>query len=142
MSEFNFKSSVCTSIEQSKRLIALGLKKTTADCVWIEMSKGDWRVDANGWKEYYSIVEEGIVPAWSLGRLVEDLMPEKIGEFDTLASLLVSKRKVQYYFHDVEYSEYLTSAGCWKGGDVYDNAIDCIEWLIKEGYFPEEYLDE
>lgn len=25
-------------------------------------------------------------------------------------------------------------------GDVYDKAISCIEWLIKEGYFPKEYL--
>ena len=33
MSEFNFKSSVCTSKEQSERLLALGLKKETGICV-------------------------------------------------------------------------------------------------------------
>ena len=31
MSEFNFKSQICTSREQSERLLALGLKKETAD---------------------------------------------------------------------------------------------------------------
>ena len=31
MSEFNFKSAVCTSRVQSERLLALGLKKETAD---------------------------------------------------------------------------------------------------------------
>ena len=73
---FNFKSQPATSIEQSERLLTLGLKKETADCIWIEISKDDWRIDVNGWKEYYSIIEEGILPAWSLGRLVEDLMPQ------------------------------------------------------------------
>jgi hypothetical protein len=24
--------------------------------------------------------------------------------------------------------------------NLYDNIIDCIEWLIKEGYFNKEYL--
>ena len=35
MSEFNFKSQICTSREQSEKLLALGLKKETADFpVW------------------------------------------------------------------------------------------------------------
>ena len=29
--KFNFKSQVCTTIEQSRRLLELGLKKETAD---------------------------------------------------------------------------------------------------------------
>lgn len=31
MVEFNFKSQICTTREQSERLIALGIKKETAD---------------------------------------------------------------------------------------------------------------
>ena len=26
--------------------------------------------------------------------------------------------------------------------NLYDNIIFCIEWLIKEGYFNKEYLEE
>jgi hypothetical protein len=26
--------------------------------------------------------------------------------------------------------------------DLFDNIISCIEWLIKEGYFNKEYLEE
>lgn len=26
-------------------------------------------------------------------------------------------------------------------GDLYTDVIDCIEWLIKEGYFNKEYLN-
>lgn len=36
MENFEFKSQICTSIEQSKRLLELGLKKETADMVWIK----------------------------------------------------------------------------------------------------------
>lgn len=33
---FNFKSQICTTREQSERLIALGLKKETADCCYYD----------------------------------------------------------------------------------------------------------
>ena len=42
MSEFNFKSSVCTSIEQSERLLALGLKKETADMYLQSVLNDEW----------------------------------------------------------------------------------------------------
>ena len=28
------------------------------------------------------------------------------------------------------------------GENMYENVISCIEWLIKKGYFNEEYLGE
>ena len=34
MKEYEFQSSICTNREQSERLLALGLKKETADMVW------------------------------------------------------------------------------------------------------------
>lgn len=34
MNSFNFKSQIATSREQSERLLALGLKKETADCCY------------------------------------------------------------------------------------------------------------
>ena len=64
--KFNFKSSVCTSREQSERLLALGLKKETADMVHYMNEWGvlatPWRDDYEGCKCYY--------PAWSLHRLL------------------------------------------------------------------------
>lgn len=127
--KFNFNSAICTSRSQSERLLALGLKKETADCVWIEMSKDDWRVDANGWKEYYSIIEEGIIPAWSLDRLREMLNKSGVTisfvERDT--SIIVERYGVfQNVFEILD--------------NVYDNICDAVEWLIKEGYFNKEYL--
>ena len=82
--KFNFKSSVCTSREQSERLLALGLKKETAD-ICLQSTLNDV------WSPYipiampYSKVEAldlskdvfRIIPAWSLGRLIE-MMPKTI----------------------------------------------------------------
>jgi hypothetical protein len=69
MSEFNFKSQICTSREQSERLLALGLKKETADCHWANFAL---------FEDYEVFVihagnadDEDDIPAWSLHRLIE-----------------------------------------------------------------------
>ena len=64
-----FNSQICTTEEQSKRLLALGLKRETADCSWISNTsnityKTHWR-SIMGW------FEDGDLPAWSLHRLIE-----------------------------------------------------------------------
>lgn len=77
MSEFKFNSQICTTREQSYRLIALGLKKETADMLHYKSASmkewgilaTPWRDDCEGCKCYY--------PAWSLHRLIE-MMPEYI----------------------------------------------------------------
>ena len=69
MNQFNFKSQICTSREQSERLLALGLKKETADCV---LPKKDYLpplVMPYDKASIYTTIE--IIPAWSLGRLLE-----------------------------------------------------------------------
>ena len=68
MSEFNFQSSICTSKEQSERLLALGLKKETADMA-LHFSYVDFEGNA-----YYSAYPIGHkctgIPAWSMHRLL------------------------------------------------------------------------
>ena len=133
--KFNFNSAICTDRLQSERLLALGLKKETADCCYYYYD-GEYLIAFAEDAKYPSDI-----PAWSLHRLIE-MMPNNIRVYDGYASLIVSNTKVQYYFHDVEYSDYLSSAGKWEDGNIYHNIISCIEWLIKEGYFPKEYLEE
>ena len=64
---FNFKSQICTTRQQSERLLALGLRKETADMVHYMNGWGilatPWRNDYESRKCYY--------PAWSLNRLIE-----------------------------------------------------------------------
>ena len=144
----NFTSQICTTKEQSERLLALGLKKETADmCQHIsyEVSYTFSYKEALLFFECKGLDKfeetKSLFPAWSLHRLIE-LMPNEIRVYDRIASLIVSNEKVQYYLHDVEYSDYLTGAGRWKSGNIYDNIIDCIGGLIIEGYFNKEYLEE
>ena len=141
MNQFNFKSQTCTSLEQGERLLSLGLKKETADMRYVRY-EGDIEpcIRAMPWCEFVMPCENNF-PAWSLHRLIQ-MMPNKIRIYDDSVSLIVSNTKVQYYSHDVEYSDYLSCAGKWEDGNVYHNIISCIEWLIKEGYFNKDYLCE
>ena len=112
MKEFN--SQRCTTIEQSERLIALGLKKETADMLWVGNSSGTTYYLAVG-TPYFSCD----IPAWSLHRLIEMINEENQTDLGTIR---MCKRANPY--------------------NLYDHLIDCIEWLIKEGYFNKEYLEE
>ena len=61
-----FNSQICTTKEQSERLLALGLKKETADMHHYKWSEGYWDIQAcppRGDSPSY-------IPAWSLHRLL------------------------------------------------------------------------
>ena len=61
-----FESQICTSREQSERLLALGLKRETADCVI--MYYDGWHI---GVAEDFDFDKDPVEPAWSLHRLIE-----------------------------------------------------------------------
>ena len=144
---FNFESSVCTSREQSERLLALGLKKETADCYhWQETDRygdgnGIWHCEIlseynKDHNEYlYNVYgidgsDEGFfIPAWSLHRLIE-----MCGE-DRLPINFHKKGKVKIRVNHIHPTHDGRS-----GYNYYDSIIDNIEWLIKEGYFNKKYL--
>ena len=62
--KFNFKSQICTDREQSERLLALGLKKETADCCYYYYD-GEYLIAFAEDAKYPSDI-----PAWSLHRLL------------------------------------------------------------------------
>lgn len=64
--DFNFTSQICTTKEQSERLLALGLKRETADCVM--MYYDGWHI---GEAEHFDFDKDPVEPAWSLHRLIE-----------------------------------------------------------------------
>ena len=72
--KFNFNSQICTTREQSERLLALGLKKETADCCWTIDERDNIIL---------SLIDDAveyIEPAWSLGRLIE-MMPLDVFDY-------------------------------------------------------------
>ena len=70
--DFDFKSQICTDRFQSERLLALGLKKETADCgIYYSELMGDDRIFVYVGNGY----EADEIPAWSLHRLMEMVDP-------------------------------------------------------------------
>lgn len=153
--KFNFKSQVCTSVDQSRRLLELGLKKETADMHYSYLrTNGDYELTATayadllrlkdrmnnrkilgmGWDELYG----NNIPAWSLHRLIE-MMPMTLiedKEYHESWDLNITPLWVIYRNQDTT-DDWI---GECLGQGMYNNIIDCIEWLIKEGYFNKEYL--
>ncbi|MBR5499641.1 MAG: hypothetical protein IKV75_05730 [Bacteroidales bacterium] len=146
--KFNFKSQICTDKNQSERLLALGLKKETAD-MHLQSTLNDV------WSPYipiampYSKVEAfnlnkdvfRIIPAWSLGRLVEDLMPQTVTYRLNDYHLSLNLREGMIGYFPPRLSARIRALEYFYGNDtILDDCISCIEWLIKEGYFNKEYL--
>ena len=119
-----FNSQICTSREQSERLLALGLKKETADMLWVRMGDGTYSLAI----EPYFFDED--IPAWSLHRLIE-MVPKNIAtDRDTAYPLQIQKRSDGKWC--VGYQGWYDCVG-----DLYDSVIWIYQLLISE-----DYLDE
>ena len=131
--EINLNSQICTTREQSERLLALGIRKETADMfIGIDWGK-ELAYDKNGG---YTSNLNASIPAWSLNRLIE-MMPFDViieGGFDNCFTLIKNYPKG----YSVEYDGF----SYYHKENIYDTIIEGIEHLIKEGHFNKEYLEE
>lgn len=133
MSIFNFKSQICTSREQSERLLAVGLKKETADMVYephyvngvlkdyfepkiLEKKVLKYMLTDEAFKDY--------IPAWSLHRLIEMIPKNIIVNIDMV-----------FPFRRTALSDLIDN-DC----DLYEGLVQVIERSVKEGYFYNKYL--
>lgn len=89
-----FKSQICTTVEQSKRLLELGLKKETADMYYQKLND-KWIAIIGQPLSYGSLQGIYLIPAWSLHRLMElattkrKVMLIRVG--DDLYDILIEK---------------------------------------------------
>jgi hypothetical protein len=130
-----FTSQICTSRSQSERLLALGLKKETADMTLQTSLDVCYTMSFQEAVEYFENrhlpPHPTILPAWSLHRLIE------LCGIDRLPICFGKKGRVR-----IRVSHIHPTHDGRSGYNHYDSLIDCIEWLIKEGYFHKEYLEE
>lgn len=124
MNKIEFDTQICTTIEQSKRLLELGLKPETADCYYsYEVEEhGEnrfWEIIVSDWEPYWEITNNTI-PAWSLHRL-----------FAMVCNYPCKDHFIFDFSMDYDSME-----------DVYDSVIEVIESHIKENNFNKEYLKE
>lgn len=118
----DLKTQICTTREQSERLIELGLKRETADMCWtgeVLQKKGDivFAFTPDEW-------EDDIQPRWSLHRL--------ISLCDDTISINHNSCVITY---NIERDFYGLPT-------IYDNMVDCIMWLVSEGRINKEYLNK
>lgn len=111
-----FNSQICTTREQSKRLLALGLKKETADC-YLEYVGID-NYGNNVWhpstivNNYRMPDYSRDFPAWSLHRLIEIL---------------------DVWYLELNFNEF---------NNVYEQVISYFEERVKGGFINKDYLKE
>lgn len=112
---------ICTSIEQSKKLIELGIDVNTADMFWDMAEPNERRKPLVGPISDYCDMEDWAVPAWSLTALIS-LLPDEIKHDGIVNNLWVTSEDVSYY--SKEYDSYLYyEEGC---------TVDaCVEMIMK-----------
>lgn len=148
--KFNFNSQICTSKSQSEALLKLGLKKETADMKYPCTREYYGGVLTEGTLSIPIIIDteddditEYDIPAWSLGRLVEDLMPQTVTYRLNKYYLSLNLGEGMIGYFPTRLSARLRPLNYFYGNDtILDDCISCIEWLIEEGYFNKEYLEE
>lgn len=140
--EITFNTQICITIEQSKRLLELGLDADTSDMLILPLPNGKELIvqkfaDESG-NLYYKIKDEQweSSPAWSLHRLIA-MLPDFFSNLGRLFYLKMDKCFLRYC--TARNDEYIYFQ---QKDTLYDNIIDCIEWLIKENKFNKEYLKE
>ena len=115
-----FNSQIATSRVQSERLLALGLKKETADMALVE--NWDWSAEDGKYFtgeyferpiDYVEGLRDKWIPAWSLHRMM-----------------------------NLCFNSGATHVELFEDDDAYEILMYKIEMRIKEGYFNKEYLEE
>jgi hypothetical protein len=113
MMELKFNSQVCTTVEQSKKLLELGLRPETADMIHT-IIKGRLPVvlvlQGDDFAEYPDI------PAWSLHRLLSICVN---GDYMGLCNININSVIIE---------------------DLFEQLIKLIGWAIIDGAFNKEYL--
>lgn len=135
-----FKNSVSTNRLQFLKLCSLGIKRETADMSG-SIFGGETVVGSvtKHERENPHIYEnDRDWPAWSLGRLIE-MCPKTIRVKHDEYTFLIDGEGWCGYYEDISY-EGMYIYKFFDCGDVFDNLILCIEWLISIGKFNKEYL--
>lgn len=128
MKELKFNSQICTTKEQSQRLIELGLNPETADMCWFNDMQTPFCSPYKCFVDRAKELKWVIFPAWSLHRLIE--MCYKI-HFGMTIGINNDEVIIDGDLFNAFNNNY---------HNTYDNLISIIEWAIKLGLFKKEYL--
>ena len=114
------KTMVCTSIEQSNRLIELGINPKTADMGWFKAYSLREEIFKPYIKGYKLENHQSDIPAWSIYKLIE------------IISIDVTFKNEFIVVNNTKMFNSSTN--------VYDNLIDVIEYLINDNKINSEFI--
>lgn len=132
------ETKICTSIEQSERLVKLGLDKSTADMHYFSDGYNPTRLDIGYDKDnfkFYRGTKNKYIPAWSLSALLLiipeciTLSEDEVYYFQLFPS--IDEWYTQYQNPD-KMASYLKIVG-FKETPV-DACFEMVVWLIENGY--------
>lgn len=115
------KTMVCTSIEQSNRLVELGINPKTADMGWFKAYSLREEIYKPYIKGYKLENHQSDIPAWSIYKLIE------------IISIDVTFKN-EFIVINNNTKMFNSST------NVYDNLIDVIEYLINENKINTEFI--
>lgn len=132
---------ICTSIEQSQKLIELGIDINTADMSWLSwMKDGKPRIGFNSelFNNLYDISDfrHEYMPAWSLPALLE-LMPPYLFEFERGIDLTIYPNlngkcwHCSYMPNTIENMKNDKFRQITNGNDPVDAAFEMVCWLLE-----------
>lgn len=117
------KTMVCTSIEQSNKLVELGINPKTADMGWFKAYSLREEIYKPYIKGYKLENHQSDIPAWSIYKLIE-IISKEITINDT--SVIIGNNSTNRMFSSYD--------------NVYDNFIDVIQWLMEKNEINEEFI--
>ena len=115
------KTMVCTSIEQSNRLVELGINPKTADMGWFKAYSLREEIYKPYIKGYKLENHQSDIPAWSIYKLIE------------IISIDVT---IKNEFIVINNNTKMFNSST----NVYDNLIDVIEYLINDNKINTEFI--
>lgn len=115
------KTMVCTSIEQSNRLVELGINPKTSDMGWFKAYSLREEIYKPYIKGYKLENHQSDIPAWSIYKLIEIISID-----------ITFKNEFIVINNNTKMFNSSTN--------VYDNLIDVIEYLINDNKINSEFI--
>lgn len=119
---------ICTDVEQSNKLIELGIDVNTADMCYhfIEINKTPICIR---WEKVHDDEKDNSIPAWSLSALMK-LMPDKISIDNESYYLSFTKKSVEFR-GPITWDGQKTKS--FEMDNILDAVFEMVVWLKENG---------
>jgi len=126
-----------TTIEQSKKLLDLGLNPNTAD-MWYHGHRSPWesgRKYDNEPSTFYGICPNWDYPCWSVGALLKLLR-----SYEDCTSLSIFSNRAQKWQITISYYDAVWKEHEEVDMDLFEVSYNTVVWLLENGYIKTEKI--